>query len=74
MLDIYPSPMNIHLLKKIPSNANINVGSFHHDIVEQNSKEAEIYCLLYLPYVYQEPTLLKIDKGDKINIGNIPFK
>ena len=34
MLDIFPSPMNINLLKKILGNANTNVGNFHHDIVE----------------------------------------
>ena len=42
MLDIYPSSMKINLLNKIPINANINVGNFHHDIVEYNSVKSDI--------------------------------
>ena len=34
ILAIYPLPININHLKKITSNAKINVGKFHHDIVE----------------------------------------
>ena len=33
---IFPLPMHINLLKKIPSTANINVGIFRHDIDEHN--------------------------------------
>ena len=41
MLDIFLVPININLLKKIPSSANINVGNFHHDIVESNIEKDE---------------------------------
>ena len=39
MLAIYTSPMNIHILTKIPINANINTGNCHRDIVEYNSEK-----------------------------------
>ena len=42
MLDIYPSPMNIDIPINIPSNANINVVNFHHNIVEYNSEKYDI--------------------------------
>ena len=32
MLAIYPSPMNHNTLKKIPSNVNINLDNFHHEL------------------------------------------
>ena len=34
--------MNINPLKKIPNNAKINFGNFHHDIVEYNSAKSDI--------------------------------
>ena len=33
-LDIYSSVMYNNIPKKIPSNANINIGNVYHDIVE----------------------------------------
>ena len=72
MLDIYPSPMNINLLKKVPSNANINVWIFHHDIVEYNSGKSGIYCPLNIPSIHQEPKQMRINEDSNINIGNIP--
>ena len=42
MLAIYPSPMNINLLKKIPSNNNINAGNCQYDIVEYTSGKSDI--------------------------------
>ena len=74
MLAIYPSPMNINLLKNIPSNVNINVGNFHHDIVEWNSGKSDIEFRMYLPSVHQEPKLLIINKYSNMNVGNIPCK
>ena len=44
MLYIYPSPLTINILKKINSNANINVGTFHNDIIEYNDKKHDIEC------------------------------
>ena len=61
-------------MKTITSNANINSGNFHHDIVEQNRKKANIQRQLYLPYVQQEPKQLKINKSSNINVDNIPCK
>ena len=37
---IFSAPANINILKKIPSNSNISVGNFYHDIVEYNSEKA----------------------------------
>ena len=42
MLDIYPLPMNINQLKKIPSAANINIDNSRPDIFEYNNKKADI--------------------------------
>ena len=42
MLLIYPSPMNINPMSRVPSNANINVVNFHHGIVEYNSEKYNI--------------------------------
>ena len=42
MVAIFPSPMNINLLKKMTRNYNIDVGNFHYYIVEHNSGKAEI--------------------------------
>ena len=42
MLDISPSPMNINIHKLIPGNYKINVGNFHHGIVEYNIGKADI--------------------------------
>ena len=39
MLAIYPAPMNITQLKKIPSNDNINVGTFCQVIVQLNIRK-----------------------------------
>ena len=55
MSNIYPLPVNNNLLKKIGINANINVGKFYHDIFEYNSVKSDIQCLVYLPYLHQEP-------------------
>ena len=74
MLAIYPSPMDINIPMKIPSNANINDRNCHHYIVEYNSGKSDIYCQLYLPYLDQELRISIIIKGAKINVGNNPFK
>ena len=74
MLDICPSYLNHILLKRISSNAEINIGHFHHGIVEYNSRKDEIYCHIYIPSVHQEPTPLKSDKDANIHVGNIPCK
>ena len=74
MLAIYPLPININPLKKVPNNANINLCSFHHDIVECNSGKSNIYCQLYIPYVHQYLKLLIINKGAELNVGKIPWK
>ena len=66
MLDVYPFLMNINPLKKIPSNANINVGNFFRDHAEYNSVKFYIYCWIYTPCVHQEPTLLGLNKGTNI--------
>ena len=42
MLNIYPMPMNINPLNKIPSNANTSVACFYHDIVEYNTEISNI--------------------------------
>ena len=42
MLALYPSLMNTNILEKIPSNANMNINHFHHDIVEYNSGKVDI--------------------------------
>ena len=42
MLDIFPSPAKINLLEKTirnSQNSQRNDGSFHHDIVEYNSRK-----------------------------------
>ena len=72
MLDTFPAPMNINLLKKILSNANINFGNFNNDIVEQNIGKADIQCWIYLPFIHQAPKLSIINKDANINVGNIP--
>ena len=51
MLDIYPSPMNINIPKKIPSNANINVNNFHRGIVEIVVKNMT-YNVVYIFHMY----------------------
>ena len=71
MLDVYPSPMNNNPLKNIPSNTNINVGNFHHNIVEYNSGNLTYNVRLYLSSVHQEPKLLKMNNGSDINVGVI---
>ena len=42
MLSIDPFPIYINPLQKINCNANINVGTFYHDIVEYNNEKSDI--------------------------------
>ena len=42
MLFIFPAPMNTNHLKKIPSNAKINVGKFHYVIVQLNIRKDDM--------------------------------
>ena len=57
MSDIFPSTMNIILLKKILINANTDVVKLDHDIVEYNIGKSNIQCWMYLPYIQQAPIL-----------------
>ena len=42
MLDIYPAPMNIIHLKKIPITDKINVGHFHPAIIKCNMEKYDL--------------------------------
>ena len=42
MLAIYPSLMNINLLKKVLINVSISAGIFHSDIVEKINRKYDI--------------------------------
>ena len=63
MLAIHASPMNMNPLTKIPNNANINAGIFHHDIV------GYIFHLCI-----RNQKLSIIIKGANMSFGNIPRK
>ena len=42
MFSIYPSLPNINPIRKINSNANINIGNYHNDIFEYNIEKSNI--------------------------------
>ena len=72
MFGIYPSLMNINLLKKIPINFNINVGNFHQgyfNILVENGK----YNISYIFHMYiRNQTCLELTTMIK-TVGNIIF-
>ena len=74
MLATFPAPMNINILNKIPSNANIYVGNFYRDIVEENMGKDGIYCRLYRTYIHQVPKLYISTKYANINVVGITWK
>ena len=65
------APMDIYLLKKIPSNDNINVGNFDDFIIELNNGKAERNCHIYLTYIHQFPKLQISTKDANISAYNI---
>ena len=50
MLAVFPAPMNIYLLKKIPSTYNMKFEIFHHVQVEYNivNMASNVGCILRL--------------------------
>ena len=54
-LAVVTALINNNFMKKILSNANINVGNFYHIFIQFNTWKYDIKCRLYLPSINMVP-------------------